>query len=279
MNTQQKLTTAISQISKAENILIGAGAGMSQEIGLQTYWTGKNTRYGGDNKTEYGYTTIEHATEYLWYENEKAQTEYYAKVLKDIQTTLSKNTTNHYTELLEYLQNNNKNYWIITTNIDSAFKYYGYNENHIYEQHGNLLYSQCLKEPKTHGIFPTNPEFKCPECNTPSRPNTLFFNDMSFNSTRKNQQLLDYEDFEDILIEEPSKSIILEFGAGNTVANIRNHTLKLNSHYDIPGIRINPNKPIGTDGLSQILPQSAKTPIIEFTTTSANFIKILRKQT
>lgn len=278
MNTKQKLNTALSQIKQAENILIGAGAGMSQEIGLQTYWTGTNTRYGGDDKTEYGYTTIEHATEYLWYENEKIQSEYYTKVLDNIQNTLSKSNQNHYTELLEYLQNNNKNYWIITTNIDSAFKHYGYKENQIYEQHGNLFYSQCLKEPKTHGIFPTTNPPLCPICDNTSRPNTLFFNDMSFNSSRKNQQLLDYEDFEDILIEEPSKSIILEFGAGNTIANIRNHTLKLNSHYNIPGIRINPNKPIGTDGLSQILPQSAKTPIIEFVTTSQNFIKILRNE-
>lgn len=275
MNTQEKLTLTKSLLKQSENILIAAGAGMSQEIGLQTYWTGDDTRYGGKDKTEYGYTTLEHATEYLWIENEKAQLKYYENITANVLSSLNSSKVNHYTKLLQYLQRNNKNYWIVTTNIDTAFKHYGYNPNRVYEQHGNLFYSQCLKQPKEHSIFPTTTPAVCPECGNASRPNTLFFNDTQFNSSRRNKQQIQYEDYEDLMIEAPNKSLTIELGAGNTIANIRNHTLKLNSHYDIPAIRINPNKPVGTDGLSQILPQSQKYPILEFRSTASNFINLL----
>ena len=78
----------------------------------------------------------------------------------------------YYTILRNFLENakNNKDYFILTSNIDNYFIQSGYDSNKIYETHGSVEWLQCIKKMSNHrcnGIW-LWPESYCNASNSSS---------------------------------------------------------------------------------------------------------------
>jgi NAD-dependent SIR2 family protein deacetylase len=264
-------------VENAQYIYINAGAGMSADLGTATYWTGKNNKYAG-TVDKSGLTALQHATEMTWDTHRKEQIEYFHKTYNIFQHLHQHNKENHYTSLLSYLNKENKEYFVQTSNVDSAFYNYGYNEDALYEAHGSYRYSQCLAQPQEHGIYPTNNNVEtytpCPTCGSDSRPNALFFDDYKYQPDIAHVQRQNKYIFEEKL--QTNNAVLIEIGAGTTVPTIRNHTLRINAGQDIPVIRINASShEDDIDGISALIKPSAIAPILELKTKAQTGLKIL----
>lgn len=227
-------------IYSTDAVLIFAGAGMSVEIGNKPYWAGKNARYGGET-TKHGLTPLQHATEEAWVNNPQQQTAYVKETQETFLHNLQSSKTNLYTELLKSLQKNNIDYHVVTSNVDNAFLYYGYDANNIYEKHGNYFYAQC-SEHRNHPVIQYFEATKtCEECGALLRPNVLMFGDTKFSTVRETEQWYKYDDHFNNLIDNKKKTLILEIGVGATVLNIRDTATK--AYYLLktaPFVHLNP---------------------------------------
>lgn len=238
-----KLQSIAKIIKDSKNVIVFAGAGMSAHIGNQTYWTGNTIKYGG-NLTQYGLTTIEHATENTWRSHYQEQVAYTKQVTQNYENNMKASKENLYTKLLETFTQNNINYMIATSNVDNAFLHYGYNPQRVYEKHGNTFYLQC-SQVRNHPVVPISVglDSSCEECGSFLRPNTLMFYDTYFSSVRESEQFYVYDDFINDLEENPApRTTILEIGVGTTVMNLRDMATK--AYYRLntaPFIHINPD--------------------------------------
>lgn len=223
-------------LQKYENVLVAAGAGMSAELGLRTYWTGQEATYGG-TKTTHGRTDLEHLHWSSWKGKEEKQVEYFQELQKEFQTKLKSSENNHYTQLLAYLENNNKEYFVVTSNVDNAFMHYGFDLHKIVEVHGNSEYSQCLHAPSKHGVFPTpeNPKAGCPKCGSMVRPNILHFDDTVFNYSRRRNQELALEGY----LYNKKNLLVLEFGVGSTVPTVKHLTEAVRYSHEATVLQVN----------------------------------------
>jgi NAD-dependent SIR2 family protein deacetylase len=210
-----QLQEATEIIRQADTVFILAGAGLSAEVGIPTYWTSEEAVYGGD-KTEHGYTPLQHADASLWMQDTVSQIEYYAA--KQEQFAAIDFSASIYGTLLEKVQD--KNYFCVTSNVDSGFYRAGFDEKRLFEVHGSHRACQCIMD-ATHGIFPTvaGGTRTCLVCAMPTRPNVLFFNDHDFNPEVLYGQQARYNHFLDT--SEKGRVAILELGVGDTVPRVR----------------------------------------------------------
>lgn len=247
MFTSKDCEKVKSILENSENLFIYAGAGMSADLGIKTYWSGDDSLYGSD-MSKYGFTTLEHANASMWRENYAHQKRYSLDRLEENYKKLSRSSDNIYTSFLKFLQENDRNYSITTSNTDNAFLYYGYSEDSLYEVHGNQRWLQCTEQ--RHNVFPFNSEFICPTCGALSRPNILMFDDYDFQIDREERQASRFFDqnyaMED-RIELGSSGVIVEIGVGNTVSKIRNMARKKHKELDIPYIHVNSTEPSELD--------------------------------
>jgi len=278
-DSMDSISNAKYLLNEASNVIILAGAGMSQELGVATYWTGSQNQYAGA-MSPYGFTDYEHAQGAMWKTHRAEQIAFYNSTLHGLISTEVTASTSPYKILFDYLNQVNKDYFIMTSNVDSAFKRTGFNPEKIYELHGNRTNSQCLDFPKEHGIFPTDIESgnptKCPECSWDTRPNCLFFVDFEFNPALNRKQQDIYASYKRTL--EDTATVALEIGAGTTIATIRNESLRLNSKQDIPVIRINTHDLHNYGGLKNILPKSKTAPFIALEQTARDGLTLLTSQ-
>ena len=142
------ILTAKSIISQAKAILIVAGAGMSSDSGLNVF------RSINDDDKLLGAGHV-HRNEDIDYQKKPEIAWFYDSSIK-------RDAYNHephpgYYHLLNFLNNNCQNYFVLTSNIDNYFIRSGYDSNKIYETHGNIEYIQCgklTKNNRCHGVFP-----------------------------------------------------------------------------------------------------------------------------
>lgn len=268
-------TTAQKLIDEASHLIILAGAGMSADLGIATYWSGTAAKYASD-VSSFGYTNLEHATEELWTRDLSSQLMFFNQTWRKMLETEVDSVDSPYRLLLDYINMNKKEYFVQTTNVDSAFIRMGFDESKICEVHGAYRFSQCLQDPRDHGVFDTTDPYKdyskCIECGNYARPNVMFFDDLHFNSKRLNYSMDDYSDFRE---DNASTTVAIEIGAGPTVPTIRNQSRILNKRFDIPVIRINPEAVTGVDGLANILGKSETAPFIELFDTATDGLKKL----
>ena len=162
-----------------------------------------------------------------------------------------------------------KDYFIMTSNVDSQFQTAGFPEEKIFETHGTLAYQQCTlncegslvwkdKNVENGNPLKVNPDtFRvvdssllptCPKCKNTSRPNVSFFSDTTeiFNDTRQLEQkkrLLSW--LEGIKEKSDEFLLVIEIGCGTSIHSLRfeseillYHTPKLLQRVAL--IRLNP---------------------------------------
>lgn len=230
-------------LQDSKNVFIYAGAGMSADLGIKTYWSGEGSLYGSE-VSKYGFTTLEHANASMWREHYSAQKKYALDRLEENSRKLSESSDNIYTSLLRFLQQNGRKYSVATSNTDNAFLHYKYSEQDLYEAHGNQRWLQCTE--RRHGVFELNAEFTCLACSRPARSNIFMFDDYDFQIDRESRQVYNYFDQNYEMIDKikvGSPGVILEIGVGNTVSKIRNMARKQHKELGIPYIHVNSTEP------------------------------------
>ena len=263
---------AKNALDDAEYVVILAGAGMSAELGLPVYYKGKDARYG-EQVMPSGFTVMEHANAELWETHRELQIQFFHESLQQILTIPIDDQSNHYHILYDYLKFAQKKYFVMTSNVDRAFARSGFAESRIYEIHGSRLKSQCLDHPE-HGVFPTlvtHEKTMCPICGGDTRPNVMFFGDYFFNTEVELKQQNNYAVYRSNLIGR--KTVVLEIGAGTTVATIRNQSAILNHHFNATVIRINTDLANDVPELEWTLPPSEEALFLELPLSASEGIK------
>ncbi|RAP52337.1 MAG: hypothetical protein BZ133_01425 [Methanosphaera sp. SHI613] len=216
---------------KTDNILIGAGAGLSTASGIE---------YGGkrfeDNFKEfidkYDFTDM-YTSGFYPFETEEEKWAYWSKHI--YLNNVGMSATPLYEKLHELVKN--KNYFVITTNVDDQFYKASFDENRIFRTQGSYRYFQCQKA--CHNKIYDNSDIikqmirnidddlkipsdmlpKCPVCGGPMDTN-LRKDDYFVEDEYWHRQKFAYADYIDSVKDE--STLLLEFGVGfNTPAIIR----------------------------------------------------------
>lgn len=252
-----RIKQALEKINDCDYLIIGAGAGLSTSAGL--VYDGKRFFENFDDfHKKYGINDMYTASFYPF----ETKEELWAQWARHINVNLYKMpSTELYQQLFALIKE--KEYFVLTTNVESQFEKSGFPKDKIFEVQGNYAYLQCAK--RCHDklyenkkiiskmIFNTNdckiPSSLIPKCNVCGgdmdinlRHNDMFVEDEKWFKAKKR-----YTDF---LQKSNGKSIVfLELGVGfNTPGIIRYPFEKLT--YQNPNatlIRFNKDYPSGTN--------------------------------
>jgi NAD-dependent SIR2 family protein deacetylase len=229
MNTKLYLEIK-EKIKNADAIIIGAGAGLSTAAGVNYGTINFNSLFPELVKT-YGFTDM-YTSSFYNFDTEEERWSYWSKHINYL--CLNMKATNTYQKLYKLVKN--KNYFVITTNVDRQFLKAGFNQNKVFEIQGTLTKIQCAKAchnklyDNTNLVkemlkqdynckIPSSLVPKCPICSGPMEVNLRkdnFFVEDDYWEEHNNS----YESF--ITKNKNKKILFLEFGAGfNTPGIIR----------------------------------------------------------
>ncbi|MBE6489409.1 MAG: Sir2 silent information regulator family NAD-dependent deacetylase [Methanobrevibacter sp.] len=264
----QRLDKAYEAIDNADYILVGAGAGLSTAAGIE--YTGKRfERYFKDFIEEYNFTDM-YSSGFYPFETSEEKWAYWALHIFANRYDVGK--TEVYQKLLKLIED--KDYFILTTNVESQFWINGFDDERIFATQGDYGLLQCSVPchdklyPNKNQVFewvektrdfkiPTELIPKCPVCGAEMdlnlRKDNLFVEDEKWH--QMNKRYSDYLNH----VDENKNIVFLELGVGfNTPGIIRypfeqmtysypNTTLiRLNKDYPQP-IPENKDKTIGFD--------------------------------
>lgn len=134
-----KIEQAKELIKNADYILIGAGAGLSTSAGLD--YSGKRFEDNfGEFINKYHFTDM-YTAGFYDFDTEEEKWAYWAKhmYINDIGI----GATKLYKDILELVKD--KNYFIITTNVDDQFYKAGFDKEKVFATQGSYKYIQCSK--------------------------------------------------------------------------------------------------------------------------------------
>ncbi|AXQ78039.1 Sir2 silent information regulator family NAD-dependent deacetylase [Streptococcus chenjunshii] len=135
--SNHNIRTARHLLQEAEAVLVGIGAGMSESAGL-TYSGERFTRYFSDFKEKYGISDMYSGGFYPF----ASQEEYWAWWSRHIYyNRFAADAGEPYLNLLELLRD--KNYFILTTNVDHQVQKAGFNKKKLFYTQGDYGLFQC----------------------------------------------------------------------------------------------------------------------------------------
>ena len=218
-------------IDSSDTIIITAGAGIGVDSGLPDFRSNN-----GFWKQDIKY--IQLANPKMFRLNEEMAWEFYIDRLKSYRETIPHKGFNY---MLDYINKNNKDYFVVTSNVDEQFQKAGYDPEKILEIHGSIHNYQCLDNCCTDIWRNEIDEIpRCKKCDETARPNILLFNDWEWNSTITDKQEERYLEWMDKI--EDSKICIIEIGAGTEIPSIRYKSEHIFEYYENTNlIRINLN--------------------------------------
>ena len=218
-NETDKLKTAINN---AESILIGAGAGLSTSAGF-TYSGERFFKYFADFYEKYGISDM-YSGGFYPYETPE---EYWAYWSRYIYINRYLNPPNPvYNELYELVKD--KDYFVLTTNVDHCFQKAGFDKNRLFYTQGDYGLFQCSVpcRNETYGNgklirrmvaeqenmrIPAELIPYCPECGKPMalnlRTDNTFVQDKGWQAACKR-----YENF--VETHKDGNILLLELGVG-----------------------------------------------------------------
>lgn len=135
----RRIRKAKRAIEDAEYIVIGAGAGLSTSAGIE--YSGKRfTDNFQDFIDSYGLQDMYSATFYP-FESEEEKWAYLSRHV--LLNRYEAGKTKVHEDLLELVKN--KDYFVLTTNVDAQFKIAGFNDRRIFSFQGDYGLFQCSK--------------------------------------------------------------------------------------------------------------------------------------
>lgn len=224
----QKIERLKSEIQSADAILIGAGAGLSTSAGL-TYSGERFLKYFSDFHEKYGITDIYSGGFYPFSSLE----EYWAWWSRHIYYNRYDLTPGKpYTDLLTLVRN--RNYFVLTTNVDHQFQLAGFDKARLFYTQGDYGLWQCSK-PCHQATYdneaavlrmiaeqadmrvPTELIPRCPRCGRPMtmnlRSDDTFVQDEGWYAAARR-----YEDF--LQRHRNGRILLLELGVGGNTPGI-----------------------------------------------------------
>ena len=219
------------KIDKSDCILIGAGAGLSTAAGVKMDGEGFEKNFEPWIK-KYGFTDL-YTSSFYEFETEEEKWAYWGKYIKYIDIDME--ATPLYRAILDLVKE--KNYFVITTNVDDQFYKAGFDSKKIFRVQGSYRLLQCsnachnklydAEEICKKIVANTNDDLKipsdlvpyCPVCSEKMEVNLrkdAYFvqDDLWYEQNKKYEQFLN---------ENRDKNVLLlEFGVGfNTPGIIR----------------------------------------------------------
>ena len=229
------LEKVISQIKKlistSDYIILGAGSGLSTAAGLE-YSGSRWEKTFPEFIKKYKMTDM-YTSSFYNFKTEEEKWAYWARHIYI--NNVGCDSFDLYKELYSFIKN--KDYFVITTNVDDQFYKSGFDKNRIFRTQGSYKYLQCSKgcNNKTYErselikklnenidknlCVPSNLVPYCEKCNGPMDPNIrkddYFVEDDIFNEGKKN-----YINF--LQKCKGKKVVLIEMGIGmNTPGIIR----------------------------------------------------------
>lgn len=136
---QERITKAKQLINEADYIVIGAGAGLSEAAGFH-YAGERYDQNFNDFEEKYGIEDMYTGTFYH-FQTEEEKWAFWSRVIQC--NVYDTDPTPLYQKLLNIVKN--KEYFVITTNVDHQFFINGFRMNSYFETQGNYIYLQCQK--------------------------------------------------------------------------------------------------------------------------------------
>ena len=230
-NISKKITKISNLIKESDYILIGAGSGLSTAAGIE-YFGERFYKNFADFIKKYHFTDMYSSAFYDF----KTQEEKWAYFAKHIYlNNVGMEATDTYKKLLKLVKN--KEYFVLTTNVDDQFEKAGFDKKRIFATQGSYRYIQCSKachnklyddsDLVKEMIAKTNEDLKIPTKLVPKCP--ICGEDMDVNLRKDAYFVQDeywYEQDEkygEFLDKAKDKKVaLLEFGVGfNTPGIIR----------------------------------------------------------
>ena len=177
-----KISLLDEKIKCADAVIIGAGAGLSTSAGF-TYSGERFNKYFYDFKKEYGFSDMYYGGFYP-YKTLETYWAYWSRYIYINRYTDAPKSV--YTDLLFLVSN--KDYFVITTNVDHMFQKAGFDKGRLFYTQGDYGLFQCSKpccsktydnesvvkemiKRQTDMKIPTELIPKCPVCGAPKTMN------------------------------------------------------------------------------------------------------------
>lgn len=227
---EEQIARAKKAIEEADYVLIGAGAGLSAAAGL-TYSGKRFEENFGEFIEKYGVQDMYSAGFYP-FPSEEAKWGYWSK--HAFMNRIEPDGLPLYQTLFELVKE--KNYFVLTTNVDAQFEKAGFAKERIFATQGDYGRIQCRKgcHPKTYDatamfvqmnqarkdcLVPSYMVPKCPVCGGPMEMNlrcdSHFVEDEAWNNAAEQ-----YSRYLEEMADK--KAVLLELGVGfNTPVIIR----------------------------------------------------------
>lgn len=223
-----KISKMVELINSAEAIVIGAGAGLSTSAGF--VYDGENfNKHFSDFENKYGFKDM-YTGGFYRFETKEEYWAYWSRYIYvnrfcDIPTDLYKN-------LLELIKD--KNYFVITTNVDHCFQKSGFDKERLFYTQGDYGLFQCsvpcsnetyenkdiilkMVEQQENMRIPTELIPRCPNCGKEMtmnlRSDSLFVENDGWHRSAKN-----YSKFIDVY--KNKKILFIELGVGFNTPSI-----------------------------------------------------------
>ena len=262
-----RIIQAKQAIKQADYIIIGAGAGLSTAAGLE--YSGE--KFEKDFKEfieKYHFDNLYSASFYE-FKTQEEKWAFFAKMIK--LNRYNEKPLKLYQELYEIVKN--KEYFVLSTNVDGQFYNSGFDKDKVFEVQGDYSYLQCenachnklynnrdlveqwLQNTKDCKI-PSKLVMKCPVCggnmDMNLRKDANFVQDSNWYKASKR-----YEDFLDKI--KNKNVVLLEIGVGfntpgiirfpfeqMTANNVKTTLIRINKDYPLPMLEIR-NRTISFD--------------------------------
>lgn len=137
-NTMTNYSKIKDIINNADAIIIGAGSGLSTSAGINYSKKGFKEKFPELTK-KYGMTDM-YTSSFYDFKTEEEKWSYWAK---HIDYLYNIKATKTYKDLFSIVKN--KNYFVITTNVDGQFLKAGFDKDKVFEVQGSLSKIQCAK--------------------------------------------------------------------------------------------------------------------------------------
>lgn len=178
----QQLERLSEKIKTADAIVVGAGAGLSASAGF-TYSGERFKRYFSDFEEKYGFHDM-YTGGFYPYKTQEEFWAYWSRYIYCNRYDLDANES--YLNLLELVKE--KNYFVLTTNVDHQFQIAGFDKKRLFYTQGDYGLFQCstpccqvtydnekmvreMKQVQTEMRIPTEFIPKCPICGKPMTMN------------------------------------------------------------------------------------------------------------
>ena len=262
-----RILQAKQAIKQADYIIIGAGSGLSTAAGL-LYSGEKFEKDFREFIEKYHFDNLYSASFYE-FKTQEEKWAFFAKMIK--LNRYNEKPLKLYQELYEIVKN--KEYFVLSTNVDGQFYNSGFDKDKIFEVQGDYSYLQCenachnklynnkelvekwLRNTKNCKI-PSDLVMKCPVCGGNMDMNLR----KDANFVQDENWYRQSEKYEDFLSRSKGKNLVLlEIGVGfntpgiirfpferMTANNVKTTLIRINKDYPLPMLEIR-NKTISFD--------------------------------